>query len=291
MINSMTGYGKSVATIGKYQFEIEVKSLNNRFLEISMKLPQAIQAREYEIRELIRQKIKRGKLYVSINARVENGGTNTFSIDEAKVKELLLSLEDVKKKFNLKGNVKVKDLLNVKEIFSLSMDDFSDADFEALKKALIASLDNLLLMKSNEGAELIKDISTRLASILTILNEIEENQKLCLPEHYEKLKLRVSEILEGNAVNYERLEMEIALLSDKSDITEEGVRIKSHLKFFDETIASGEDVGRKLNFLCQELHREANTISSKSISGAITRSSVFLKEEIERIREQVQNIE
>ena len=287
----MTGYGKSVATIGKYQFEIEVKSLNNRFLEISMKLPQAIQAREYEIRELIRQKIKRGKLYVSINARVENGGTNTFSIDEAKVKELLLSLEDVKKKFNLKGNVKVKDLLNVKEIFSLSMDDFSDADFEALKKALIASLDNLLLMKSNEGAELIKDISTRLASILTILNEIEENQKLCLPEHYEKLKLRVSEILEGNAVNYERLEMEIALLSDKSDITEEGVRIKSHLKFFDETIASGEDVGRKLNFLCQELHREANTISSKSISGAITRSSVFLKEEIERIREQVQNIE
>ncbi len=287
----MTGYGKSVATIGKYQFEIEVKSLNNRFLEISMKLPQAIQAREYEIRELIRQKIKRGKLYVSINARIENGGTNTFSIDEIKVKELLLSLEDIKEKFGLKGSVKVKDLLSVKEIFSLSMDDFSDVDFDALKKALISALDNLLLMKSNEGAELVRDIQARLANILTILLDIEENQKLCLPEHFEKLKLRVSEILGGNAVNFERLEMEIALLSDKSDITEEGVRIKSHLKFFDETIASGEDVGRKLNFLCQELHREANTISSKSISGAITRSSVFLKEEIERIREQVQNIE
>lgn len=291
MINSMTGYGKSVATIGKYQFEIEVKSLNNRFLEISMKLPQAIQTREYEIRELIRQKLKRGKIYVSINARVENGGTNTFSIDDSKVKELLQSLSDIKKKFSLKGDVKIQDLLNVKEIFALSMDDFTDADYEGLKLALTEALQNLLTMKGNEGTELIRDIENRLENIQKIVGEIEEMQKACLPEHFEKLKQRVAEILEGNAVNYERLEMELALLSDKSDITEECVRTRSHLKFFKETLEQGEDVGRKMNFLCQELHREANTISSKSISSAITRSSVLLKEEIERIREQVQNIE
>jgi uncharacterized protein (TIGR00255 family) len=287
----MTGYGKSVATIGKYQFEIEVKSLNNRFLEISMKLPQAIQTREYEIRELIRQKLKRGKIYVSINAHVENGGTNTFSIDEAKVRELLKSLAEIKTRFALTGDVKIQDLLNVKEIFSLSMDDFTDDDFEGLKKALNEALNNLLTMKGNEGTELIRDIENRLEIIQTVIEEIGEMQIACLPEHFEKLKQRVAEILDGSTVNSERLEMEIALLSDKSDITEECVRTKSHLKFFKETLEHGEDVGRKLNFLCQELHREANTISSKSISSAITRSSVLLKEEIERIREQVQNIE
>jgi uncharacterized protein (TIGR00255 family) len=291
MINSMTGYGKAVATIGRYQFEIEVKSLNNRFLEISMKLPQTIQAREYEIREIIRQKIKRGKLYVSINAHIDNGGTNTFSIDADKVGELLAELNAVKKKFDLKGTVKVKDLLAVKELFSLSMDEFSDADFASLKNALISSLDNLLLMKSNEGAELIKDIQNRLSTILTILNDIEENQKISLPEQYAKLKLRVNEILEGQTVNNERLEMEMALIIDKSTISEEGIRIKNHLKFFNEIITTGEDVGRKLNFLCQELLREANAISSKSGSSEITRSAVLLKEEIERIREQVQNFD
>lgn len=291
MINSMTGYGKSMATIGKYQFEFEVKSLNNRFLEISMKLPQALQTREYEIRELIRQKLKRGKIYVSINARVENGGSTSFVIDENKVRDLLKALADIKAQFSLGGEIRVSDLLNVKEIFSLNMEDFTDEDFEAVKNALVVALNNLLTMKGNEGTELIKDIEQRLSTIERLIGEIEELQVACIPEHFEKLKARVNEILEGGTVNYERLEMELALLSDKSDITEECVRTRSHLKFFRETLEQGEDVGRKLNFLCQELHREANTISSKTISSNITRSSVFLKEEIERIREQVQNIE
>ncbi len=287
----MTGYGKTVSTIGKYIFEIEIKSLNNRFLEISLKLPPALQQKEYEIREAIKQKLRRGKLYVAFNARIDNGGEANVTVDETKIKELLASLSQVKTKFNLKGKIKISDLLGLKEIFNTNFDDFSDEDFEVLKKSLFQCIDNLLLMKQNEGGELVKDIKNRLASMLTLLEEIEEHQKSALPEHYDKMRARVQELTSGTIVNPERMELEIALLSDKSDITEECVRTKSHIKFFEEILAQGEDAGRKLNFLCQELNREANTISSKSISSVITKNSVFLKEEIERIREQVQNVE
>lgn len=291
MIYSMTGYGKAVTIIGKFVFEIEIKSLNNRFLELSMKLPQILQPKEYELREILRQKIKRGKIYFSINARIENGGQNSLAVDEGKVVELLKSIDHIQAKYNIGGKIEISDLLQVKDIFALSIEEFSEQDFEQLKKCLVESIDSLLSMKQSEGAELVKDIQGRISSITKLIDEIEVTQKASLTEHFEKIKLRVAELINGASINAERLELELALLSDKSDITEECVRTRSHLKFFEETIAQGDDIGRKLNFLCQELHREANTISSKSISSTITRGSVLLREEVERIREQVQNIE
>ncbi len=291
MIYSMTGFGKSIATIKNYTYEIEVKSLNNRFVEVSLKLPSSLYSREYEIREAIRKKIRRGKLLFVVNLQKQQGTTSTLTFDEEKVHALLDQLKELKKKFGIKGKLEIADLLNVKEMFSQDSETLSDEDFEAFKGAINEALDNLLKMKMQEGKELALDLQTRLDKILGYLALIEKDFKENLKIYFEKTKERVQELIADVAKYNDRMEIELALLADKSDITEECVRLKSHIKYFKEALSDGDDVGRKLNFLCQELHREANTISSKSYGNEITYNSLQIKEEIERIREQVQNIE
>ncbi len=291
MIYSMTGFGKAIATIKNCTYEIEVKSLNNRFVEVSLKLPSGLYSREYEIREAIRKKIRRGKLLFVVNLQKQQGNTSTLTFDEEKVHALLDQLKELKKKFGIKGKLEIADLLNVKEMFSQDSETLSDEDFEAFKGAINEALDNLLKMKMLEGTELASDLQSRLDKILGYLALIEKDFKENLKIYFEKTKERIQELVADVAKYNDRMEVELALLADKSDITEECVRLKSHIKYFKEALSNGDDVGRKLNFLCQELHREANTISSKSYGNEITYNSLLIKEEIERIREQVQNIE
>ena len=291
MIYSMTGYGKAIATIKNCTYEIEVKSLNNRFVEVSLKLPSNLYSREYEIRETIRKKIRRGKLLLVVNLQKQQENASALTIDEEKVHALLEQLKELKKKFGIKGQLEIADLLNVKEMFSQDSETLGDEDFELFKGALTESLDNLLHMKMLEGKELAADLGSRLDKILNYLALIEKDFKENLKIYFEKTKERIQELVADVAKYNDRMEIELALLADKSDITEECVRLKSHIKYFKDALSNGDDVGRKLNFLCQELHREANTISSKSYGNEITYNSLLIKEEIERIREQVQNIE
>jgi uncharacterized protein (TIGR00255 family) len=291
MIYSMTGFGKAIATINNCTYEIEVKSLNNRFVEVSLKLPSNLYSREYEIREALRKKIRRGKLLLVVNLQKQQENASALTIDEEKVHALLEQLKELKKKFGIKGQLEIADLLNVKEMFSQDSESLSDEDFELFKGALNESLDNLLHMKMLEGKELAADLESRLDKILSYLALIEKDFKENLKIYFEKTKERIQELVADVAKYNDRMEIELALLADKSDITEECVRLKSHIKYFKEALSNGDDVGRKLNFLCQELHREANTISSKSYGNEITYNSLLIKEEIERIREQVQNIE
>jgi len=146
-------------------------------------------------------------------------------------------------------------------------------------------------MKKKEGTELAKDLSLRIENISKIVSQIEVEYKKNIKDYYGKLKLRISELLGSAELNEDRLNMELALIADRADITEECVRLRSHLKFFKESIKDENEPGKKLNFLCQEMNRETNTISSKSISTSIIHSSVLIKEEIEKLREQIQNIE
>ena len=291
MIYSMTGFGKSTATIKNNIYDIEIKSLNNRYTEISLKLPSNLYAGEYEIRETIRKKVKRGKVLLVVNIQKQQGQSPVLAINEEKISELLEQLKLLKKKFGIKGKLEIADLLNVKEIFAQDGDSFDTEDFEIFKRALNEALDSLLEMKRNEGKELIRDIDNRLDNMLKFLAAIENDFKQNLTAYFEKTRERVKELVAEIANYNDRLEVELAILADKSDITEECVRLKSHVKFFKDALKNGDDIGRKLNFLCQELHREANTISSKSYSNDITYNSLLIKEEIERIREQVQNIE
>ncbi|MDP2304015.1 MAG: YicC/YloC family endoribonuclease [Ignavibacteria bacterium] len=291
MISSMTGFGKAVSVMNGFSFEIEVKSLNNRFLEISLKLPQTLQNKEYELKELIRNKIKRGKIYVTILIKKEGENGSGLVINQKRLEESIDALKKIRSKFKVKEKIKLAHILQFKDLFTPEMEEFDDSNFETLKNTLSHAIDNFIVMRNAEGAQLSKDLVQRIENITETVGKIEQNYRSEVEEYFNKLKERIKQLVNDITSYSDRLEVELALIADKSDITEECVRLKSHLNFFLNTIKEGSDVGRKLNFVCQEMHREANTISSKAISTEVSHLSVFIKEEIERIREQIQNIE
>ncbi|MCC6550938.1 MAG: YicC family protein [Ignavibacteriaceae bacterium] len=291
MIYSMTGFGKASGSSNGLFFEVEIKSVNSRFLEVGMRLPASLQSREFEIREFLREKIKRGKISLYISQRSESGTVNSDTIDKEKFSEIISLLRTVKEEFGLKEDVGLSHLTAFKELFVIESEGVDDESFEGVKKVLGAAVENLSSMRGKEGDHLKDDLLSRLKLIDEALERIMAAFKSTLKEHFEKQKERARELVaESNSFN-ERLELELALLTDKADITEECTRLKSHIKVFTNTLNSGGEVGRKLNFLCQELHRESNTISAKSIAAEIIHETLLIKEEIEKIKEQVQNIE
>jgi len=286
----MTGYGKSSSSKNKISAEVEIKSANSRFFEISLKLPSILSTYDYEIRELIKTKVQRGKLNIVIHFK-KNGIENGVSVDADKLKAQLTLIKKVKKDAGIKEDVKLEHLLNSKEIFTTSDSEISKAELDIVKSALIKALEKLIQMKKKEGAELSKDFSNRVENISKKVSEIEKDYKKSIEEYHNKLKQRIQELMGNAEIDKDRLNLELALIADRADITEECVRLKSHLKFFKESLKNEKEPGKKLNFLCQEMNRETNTISSKSIATSIIHSSVLIKEEIEKIREQLQNIE
>jgi len=291
MISSMTGYGKGVAENENFSIELEVKSVNSRFLDIYLKLPNSLMNREYEIREIIKKKKSRGKLSVILNLKNTGTANSIPTIDKDKLKAYLAVLKEVKKVSKIAEKLKLEHLLFNRDLFFQNDKDYGDEVFNLIKSALESALGNLNKMKQNEGKELAKDLKRRIRVIDEKVNEIQNESGNSVRIYFEKLKERMKSLVEDVTAYSDRLELELALIADKSEITEECVRLRSHLKFFLESMEKDAEPGRKLNFLCQEMNREANTISSKTISTQITHNSVLIKEEIEKIREQIQNIE
>ncbi|MBS4034027.1 MAG: YicC family protein [Ignavibacterium sp.] len=291
MIFSMTGYGKGSTDFGSWFIDADVKSVNSRYLEVYLKLPSSLISREYELRDLIKTKIKRGKL--SVNIQMKRNGVNDDAVlfDEVKLKNYLALIKQVKKSARLSDKIKLEHLLMSRDLFLTGAVDLSDEEFDAVKKTLLTALENLLEMKSKEGTELSKDLKKRLKSIEKKLDLIEKETGDSVDENFVKYKEKVRSLIEDSSNFNDRLELELAILAERSDITEECVRLRSHIKMVLNSLNKEDDPGRKLNFLCQEMNREANTISSKTLSTSITHSSVHIKEEIERMREQIQNIE
>ena len=292
MILSMTGYGKGSANNSNWQADAEVKSINSRYLEIYIKYPTILANKEYELREFIKSKIKRGKLNVNIQIKRNGSEETNLSLDEPRLKNYIALIKKVKKTAKLNDKLKLEHILMSRDIFSSATEEIEEEEFAIVKDAVSKSLDLLLKMKKNEGMELEKDLRKRIKSIEKNLDKIEIEAEPSVGEHFMKYKEKVKNLLDENQnINNERLETELAIMAERADITEECVRLRSHIKFFNESLKKEEDPGRKLNFLCQEMNREANTISSKTLSTSITHFSVHIKEEIERIREQIQNIE
>lgn len=287
----MTGYGKGSLENDKLIVEVDVKSVNNRFLDLNIKLPSFLSSREYELREVVKNKINRGKVLLSLQVKLKKDDEDLGEVDKERLKAFLNQIKEIKKTAKLTEKIQLQHLLENKQVFITDAGGFGDEDFAFIKSAVNLALDNMLTMKIKEGAELGKDLSARLKLIAEKAEEILTLSKESVKEDFDKLKERVKLLIEDQNINKERLETEIALIADKADITEECVRLKSHLKFFNESIEKEKEPGRKLNFLCQELNREANTISAKSIATEIIHSVVIVKEEIEKIREQIQNIE
>ncbi len=247
--------------------------------------------REYEIREIIKGKVSRGKLSVILTLKNKGASNGIPAIDKDKLKTYLALLKEVKKVSKITEKLKLEHLLYNRELFLQSDKEYDDEVFKLIKKALEAALTQLKKMRQNEGKELAKDLKRRIETIEKKVTRIQDESGHSVNEYFDKLKERIKSLIEDITSYSDRLELELALIADKSEITEECVRLRSHLKFFLESMEKDEEPGRKLNFLCQEMNREANTISAKTISTSITHNSVLVKEEIEKIREQIQNIE
>jgi len=290
MIYSMTGYGRGSAVKNNIVTEIELKSVNSRFLEIFLKLPPSLADRDYELREIIKSKIQRGKVNGIIQLK-SNTKSEFTNVNEEKLKEYISLVKKVKKTAQIDEPLKLEHIISGIDIISTTDIEVTDLEFDVVKKALKNAIADLLKMKKNEGVEISMDLTKRIKSIEKKVISIENGFKKNVNEYYKKLQQRIKVLTKENEIDNKRLNLELAVIVDKSDLTEECVRLKSHLKFFIESMNKHSRPGKKLNFLCQELNREANTISSKSITTSITHKAVLIKEEIEKIREQIQNIE
>lgn len=291
MIASMTGYGKAVAAHNGRRFEVEAKSLNGRYLEVSPKLPDALRRIEFDVRDLAKKRFKRGKLFVQLTARDESVGNLPSLFDEETLDRTVAALRELKERAGVEGPITLDHVLATREFFETADDEPDEEMIRAVMSAVDEAFGKLAEMREKEGAALEKDLLERCAVILERVAEIEKAYEGSVEERYEKLRERMAELSADALKHNDRLETELALLADKADVSEECVRLKSHVEQFRDAIEAGGDAGRRLNFLCQEMHREANTIASKSISTEAVRLAVDVKEEIERIREQAQNVE
>jgi uncharacterized protein (TIGR00255 family) len=240
---------------------------------------------------MIKNSVSRGKLSVILQLKNTGNGSGVSVVDKEKLKSYLSTLKEIKKISKITEKIKLEHLLYNRDLFFQSDKEFGNEVFVLIRKGLESALIQLKQMRRNEGKELAKDLKRRINVIDVKINQIMEDSGNSVNEYFNKLKERMKSLVEDVTAYSDRLELELALIADKSEITEECVRLRSHLKFFLESMEKDEEPGRKLNFLCQEMNREANTISAKTISTSVTHNSVLIKEEIEKIREQIQNIE
>ena len=291
MISSMTGYGKGSAQQSDLTVEAEIKSLNSRYLDLSLRTPKILSAKELEIREKVKNRIKRGKVFLAVTVRRGEFEEKFSEVDPAAVKFAVKILKDIRKSAGLKDKLKLTDVLQFQNMFFKEDDEQAGEEMPLVEKAIDSAIDDMNRMREAEGKELEKDIRMRLGIIENALDKIENLKEEDLKSYFEKLKDRARQLLSDLNENEQRLLTELALLSERYDVTEECVRLRSHIKMFINTLNGTDDVGRKLNFILQEMNREANTINSKSVSSEISHAGISIKEEIEKIREQIQNIE
>lgn len=292
MMTSMTGYGHGEAVSGGIAVSVELRSVNGRYLEVVTRLPRQLALRENEMREHVRRKLLRGKITLTVSVERGANGSVPLKVDAASAKAYFRLLNDLRKAVRLKQNVRLEHLLQFSDIFEpRDLEDTGEKEWDAVQMALDRALDALLAMRKAEGEELRRDFDARLDALSGLVDRIEHLSKAQVPRERERLRERITQILEHEPVDEGRLEMELAILAEKLDVTEECVRFRSHLTYFRQSMASPDAAGRKLNFLIQEMNREMNTMGSKSSDADIAHLVVQGKEELEKIREQLQNIE
>jgi uncharacterized protein (TIGR00255 family) len=293
MISSMTGYGRGEVTEEKMTVSAEIRTVNSRFLEFSMRLPRTMTLRENDIKELIRSKFARGKINITVNIEHENTNEIPLKINASAAKAYRTLLESLRKEVNIHDEITLDHLLKFPEV--LEIDEFDTGDekeWSVVRRALEIAADETSTMRLREGTELMNDLLGRVKMIDKVIDEVEALSKTRIPAERQRLEEKLKELLgDTRVVDQGRLEFELAMFADKLDITEECVRFRSHNKYFIDALDNSVAAGRKLNFLVQEMNREANTIGSKANDAVIAHKVVSIKEELEKIREQLQNIE
>lgn len=290
MIRSMTGFGAAEGVVGASRVFIEVRSVNHRFFSPAIKLPSALSRWEPEVREALRRSVSRG--HVTVTARTERAQPADAVIDEAKFSAYVQRLRDLKERYSLDGAIDLATVLRLPEVISAGDDEDlgTAAELVAIVERAVADLS---ASREAEGRRLSGFLSDRIALIDAAVGRLAQRAPERLAEQHEQLKARVAELAAGVQVDDQRLAQEVAILADRLDVGEELDRFRSHLTAFREAIAGNgsEAMGKRLGFLLQELLREANTTGSKANDASMVRDVVSIKEELERIREQVENLE
>lgn len=297
MIASMTGYGRSDVKTNSKEISVEIRTLNNRFLDISVRLPKNLSQFEDEVRNIVKRHLSRGRINISINVKQSNSDNNgSMKANLELAQHYLKQLKFLKQHLNLPGKIKVEHLLPFSDIFLFEEENGDVTElWDEIKISIEQALENVKKMRQDEGEQLSIDLRSRINVLNENIQKIEELAELRVAKERERLHEKIANLSSIDSIGEEmdegRLEMEIALLATRIDVTEECTRFKSHNKMFLDILQTEQTIGRKLNFLLQEMTREANTIGAKAYDSDISHIVVMLKEEVEKIREQVQNIE
>ncbi|MGO3751432.1 MAG: YicC/YloC family endoribonuclease [Peptoniphilaceae bacterium] len=288
----MTGYGIGKSTSDILNIKVEVKSVNNRYCDINIRLPKNLLFLEDKIRKTIKNSVSRGKIDVFINLEYINSTNTNIDIDSSLAKEYYKALKKLKDELDIKGEINLRDIYSMNGvIINRSKDEDMDFYYILIKEALDEALNNFISMRETEGENIKLVFNESLEVISSILANIKERATISLEKNIEKLKSNIANNIDKDLLDLPRLTTEIAIMCDKLSIDEETTRVGLHLEQFNDIINSQGAIGRKLDFLIQELNREVNTIGSKSTDIEILNSVINLKSEIEKLREQVQNIE
>ncbi len=292
MLRSMTGYGIGKAEHNGHVITVEIRSVNNRFFDVNFRLPRALVRYESELREIIRKRLQRGRISFFINEEWSEDSTLEKKVDKGKARAYYKALADLNTDLGLKDDVKLGHLLSMNDIFQSLDDEEYVAEFWNLTKdATEKALDEVVKVSLAEGKNLTNDLSKRIKSIEIEKDRIAVLAKDQVSEYQSKLFERLEEIISDERIDQSRIEAEIALTADRLDITEEIVRLSSHIDLFKSSLKDKKSSGKTLNFILQEMGREVNTIGSKSWMVEISHAALSIKEVLEQVREQVQNIE
>ena len=291
MIKSMTGYGRANVSQNERNYQIEIKSVNHRYLDISVKMPRQLSYLEDTIKKEISNQIKRGKIDVFINFENNSLEGRKIKINEELAKVYIDELKKLADKENILSDIQVTEISKYPDVLNIE----NDQDDEVIKQEVINTIkiavDGLVQMREIEGSKISDDLLQRLEKIESKVIEISELSTGLIEEYVVKLEERIKEILKDQEIDKSRLAQEVVIYSDKCSIEEEVTRLKSHIEQFKMLLNSNEAIGKKLDFIIQEMNRETNTIGSKANNLEITKGVIDIKTEIENIREQVQNIE
>ncbi len=292
MIKSMTGYGRASLSFEGWEFTTEVRSVNNRYLDCTVKLPRMFGYAEDRVKQLVKENISRGKVDVFITA-VNAGGTDQkITLNRPVLEGYLSAMRAIASDYQVTDDISVTALTRFSDVFLIEkQDEDQEERIQEIAQTTLEALKQFDTMRTTEGAALERDLRSRGSTILTLVEKVEARSPVTVAEYRGRLEAKMKEVLASTTIDESRILTEAALFADKIAVDEETVRLRSHLKQMDAMLTTGGAIGRKLDFLLQEMNREANTIGSKGNDLEQARTVVDIKAELEKIREQTQNIE
>ncbi len=292
MIYSMTGFGRYETVTEQCKMTVEMKSVNHRYLDLSIKTPKKLNMFEAQVRSLVKHDVGRGKVDMFITYEDYTDGSMSLHYNEDVAREYMNIFHQVEETFGLPGDITVSKLVSLPDVLVVQHTDGNqEALWDILQSTVKQAVTAFNASREKEGTQLLADLEEKLAHMLEMVQMIEERSPVIVQTYREELEKRVADMLEGSGIDENRIAAEVTLFADKVCVDEEIVRLKSHVMQVRDVLAKGGSIGRKLDFIVQEMNREANTILSKASDMLISDIGIELKTEIEKIREQIQNIE